>query len=272
MSKKRIINTLVAVIIVLIGAIYGSVTHYFNKSDSEPKMSYSTPKNAQLTATSDKQIYKKLSKETFKSGDDSFEIINNGDPDLSLDSWKKEQINYSDLDPLNRTQVATAYLSQKNLGHSKGRQAQTWKPTGWHNQPITINGTRVYPQNRGHMIAYTISFNFDQDGNYKKGEKGSIDNPKNLITQSEFSNQVTMQIFEDKIRQDLENGNHSIYRVTPVFNGSELMSRGLWLQYASTDSSHNFNVYVRNIEPKMTFDYQTGRAKKDSSIIYNQIG
>lgn len=75
-----------------------------------------------------------------------------------------------------------------------------------------------------------------------------------------------MQIYEDQVRTALEQGKKVIYRVTTVFRGNELMPRGYWSQAVSTDGSVNFNVYIWNVEPGVSFDYATGRGKADSTM------
>ncbi|WP_208423130.1 DNA/RNA non-specific endonuclease [Latilactobacillus fragifolii] len=207
--------------------------------------------------------YKTLANKDFKSGSNPYFEVNNNQAKLDPSSWKNEHIEYSNLDQLNRAGTTTAYLSDKNLGRSESRTEQTWRPTGWHNQPITINGRRVFPQNRGHLIAYTVTFSFDQNGTYVPGQLGSLNNPKNLVTQTEFSNQKTMQIFEEKVRDSLAQHKKVIYRVTPIFRGDELMPRGIWSQAISTDGTLNFNVYIWNVEPGISFDYATGRGHAD---------
>ncbi|AVK63697.1 DNA/RNA non-specific endonuclease [Lactobacillus sp. CBA3606] len=221
----------------------------------------SAPANSTVAGT-----YASLAKQTYQSGGAAAIKVNSGKSTLQASLWKKSKIDYGNLDQLNRTTTDTAYLSQANLGKSAGRTAQTWSPTGWHNQPITVNGKRVYPQNRGHLIAYTISFNLTNDGQYQAGEAGSLDNPKNLATQTAYSNQQTMQIYENQVRTALEQGKKVIYRVTTVFRGNELMPRGYWSQAISTDGSVNFNVYIWNVEPGVSFDYATGRGKADATM------
>lgn len=61
-----------------------------------------------------------------------------------------------------------------------------------------VDGKDIY--NRGHLLAYTSSFNFDIDGKYKEGEIGSQDNPKNLATQTAFSNQKVQTYYEKLVR------------------------------------------------------------------------
>nr|WP_314576145.1 DNA/RNA non-specific endonuclease [Enterococcus gilvus] len=127
---------------------------------------------------------------------------------LDPSKWQSEHVFYGDLDARHRTTCVTAYLSQRNLGRSKGRERQVWKPTGWHQKQV--NGEAIY--NRGHLLAYTSSFNFDQDGNFKEGENGSIDNPKNLATQTAYANQKLQTTYETLVRDVQKRaGNHGVY-------------------------------------------------------------
>ncbi|MFC6295499.1 DNA/RNA non-specific endonuclease [Lactiplantibacillus daoliensis] len=238
-----------------------------NQLTSVSQSSTSSQKTtATNTSGNDQTTYANLAKQTYQSGGPAAIKVNSGKSTLQSSLWKNSKIDYGNLDSLNRTTTDTAYLSKDNLGRSAGRAAQTWSPTGWHNQPVTVNGKRVFPQNRGHLIAYTISFNLTKDGQFQSGQDGSLDNPKNLATQTAYSNQRTMQIYEDQVRTALEQGKKVIYRVTTVFRGNELMPRGYWSQAVSTDGSVNFNVYIWNVEPGVSFDYATGRGKADSSM------
>lgn len=238
-----------------------------NQLTSGSQSSTSSQKTtATNTSGDDQTTYANLAKQTYQSGGPAAIKVNSGKSTLQSSLWKNSKIDYGNLDSLNRTTTDTAYLSKDNLGRSAGRAAQTWSPTGWHNQPVTVNGKRVFPQNRGHLIAYTISFNLTKDGQFQNGQDGSLDNPKNLATQTAYSNQRTMQIYEDQVRTALEQGKKVIYRVTTVFRGNELMPRGYWSQAVSTDGSVNFNVYIWNVEPGVSFDYATGRGKADSSM------
>lgn len=219
--------------------------------------------NSNDNETTFSDINEKLANKNFKNGSNAYVAVNGDKSTLKATDWKKEKIDYSALDDLNRTSVDTAYLSKRNLGKSEGRTRQVWNPTGWHNQPVNIDGHRITPQNRGHLIAYTLTFNFDQNGKYEPGQHGSLDNPLNLATQSEYSNQKTMQIFEEKVRNALTENKKVTYRVQTVFRGNELMPRGYWVQAISTDGIFNFNDYVWNIEPGVSFDYSTGRSILD---------
>ncbi|WP_448949708.1 DNA/RNA non-specific endonuclease [Latilactobacillus sakei] len=252
MFKKRFIGVVALLALVLAGCQAEQTTTH------KPTQTTTTHKQTKTTTI--------LANKTFKSGDKPYLVVNHNKSTLDVRQWQTERIKYGALDDLNRTTTNTAYLSHDTLGRSNTRERQNWRPTGWHNQPVMIDGHRVIPQNRGHLIAYAISFNFDEDGIFKKGQLGSSDNPKNLATQTEFSNQRTMQIFEDQVRQALIRHKKVIYQVTTVFRGSELMPRGYWVQAISTDKTLNFNAYVWNVEPKMQFDYATGRGRVDQTM------
>ncbi|MBG5844469.1 DNA/RNA non-specific endonuclease [Pseudomonas aeruginosa] len=180
-----------------------------------------------------------------------------------MDNWKENKVIYGDLDPLNRTTFVTAYLDKKNLGRSEGRERQVWKPTGWHQKKV--DGKDIY--NRGHLLAYTSSFNFDIDGKYKEGEIGSQDNPKNLATQTAFSNQKVQTYYEKLVRNAQKiKGNKVLYQIVTVFRGKELMPRGYWLQAIDSAGTLNFNVYEYNVQPNVVFNYEDGTSKIDRTM------
>lgn len=207
----------------------------------------------------------------FQNGSTGIVQVNHNQPTISYADFRTPQIKYTQLDQLHRAGTATAYLTKQNLGRSAGRGRQIWKPTGWHNQPKYVNGKRVFPQNRGHLIAYTMTFNLDQQGRFQQGALGSEDNPLNLATQSAYSNQVLMQIYEQKVRDVLAHGQKVIYQVTPVFKGNELMPRGYHLQAVSNTGALKFNVYLENIQPGIRFNYQTGQSQVDPSMKVQEL-
>ncbi|ANZ58390.1 DNA-entry nuclease [Fructilactobacillus lindneri] len=217
--------------------------------------------NPEQTAT-----YQSLQKKQYQPGSQAYDVLNKDNPEtIQKINYDTSKINFSNLDHLNRARTATAYLTKDNLGHSDGRAPQVFKPTGWYNQPKKVNGKKVFPVNRGHLIAYSCSFNLNNDGQPDPGQKGSIDNPKNLFTQTAFSNQKVMTINEQMVRNALEKNKKVIYQVTPVYVGDDLMAQGLWVQAASTDGSMHFDRYLYNVQPGLNFDYATGRSNVDPS-------
>lgn len=230
----------------------------------------SKSKNKNVSSSGDfTETYNKLSKLEFNSGDNIVYTVNDNKSTLNPSEWAGPKIEYSDLDDLNRTQTALAHLTKENYGKSEGRSGQRWNPTGWNNQSKKIDGKKTDVHNRGHLIAYTISFNLDDDGNKKEGELGSIDNPKNLFTQTAYSNQVTFQRYEELVRNAIKDGHKVLYRVQPVFRDNEKMARGLWAQAISDDESVNFNVYIFNVQPNISYNYLNGTSKIDKNMNVN---
>ncbi|MGK9308721.1 DNA/RNA non-specific endonuclease [Melissococcus plutonius] len=211
----------------------------------------------------DKKTYNYLASLEYKNGQSAVLEVNQGNSTLAMNQWKKNKVIYGSLDSLNRTTYVTAFIDKKNLGRSEGRDRQVWQPTGWHQK--RVDGKAIY--NRGHLLAYTSSFNFDINGNYKKGEDGSLDNPKNLATQSAFSNQKVQTYYETMVRKAQQRmGNKVIFQIVTVFRGNELMPRGYWLQAKDQMGTLNFNVYEFNVEPNVVFDYTTGKSRIDRSM------
>lgn len=208
--------------------------------------------------------YAKLAKLNFKSGSSAYITVNNDKSTLIKNAWRVNRVIYSNLDSLNRTSHSnTAFLEKRNVASDNLRVQQVVQPTGWHYN--RRNGTQIY--NRGHMIAYSVSAGIDQEGNYNpRNLSGDQNNPKNLFTQSAFSNQRIQTIFERRVRTALRQNKRVIYQATPIFRDQELMARGINLQAISTDGSLDFNVYLFNVQPGFSFNYHNGRAKVDREL------
>lgn len=178
----------------------------------------------------------------------------------------KVGLDYSNLDSLNRAGRAYGILNQDNLGKSEGRDSQVWKPAGFQNQALTIDGKKTYPYNRGHLVPYTATFNLDIDGNYSPGEDGSLDNPKNLSTQTTYTNQTLFTMFERVLRDNMAEGEY-FYSVSPVYIGEELVPRGYWISGKPLSGGGDvMNVYAWNVMDGVSLDYNTGKAVADDSV------
>lgn len=261
MKRKSPWISLIIIAIIAISAIFKiDILGELGLSDQpqKQKQTITRSNNAPLSNAVDQTVYKKLASKNYQSGEAPYIEVNNGQSNLDIRKWKENRVIYGNLDKWNRTTYVTAFIDRKNLGKSKGRDRQIWQPTGWHQKEI--DGMPIY--NRGHLLAYTSSFNFDQDGNYKTGEQGSIDNPKNLATQSQFSNQHTQTYFENKVRNaQAIRGNKVIYQIVTVFRGQEKMPRGYWLQAVDSKGTLHFNVYNWNVQQGIVFNYATGTSK-----------
>ena len=269
-KQKYLVSYLLAVLFASFGVVSKTeVTSWISQVQSHETEQAITGKqdhkevsktNNSSTAPYSQDQYDQLANLDFQSGGNAILNVNNGQSMLNIANWKENKVIYGDLDSLNRTTFVTAYLDRKNLGRSEGRERQVWQPTGWHQKQI--DGDPIV--NRGHLLAYTSSFNFDIDGNFKIGENGSQDNPKNLATQTAFSNQKVQMHYEKLVRdaQKLK-GNKVIYQIVTVFRGKELMPRGYWLQAVDSAGTLNLNVYEYNVQPNVVFNYEDGTSKID---------
>lgn len=215
---------------------------------------------------SDNATISTLQKVDYLSETTPYKILNNDSPTtITKTDFNEPHVYYSALDRLNRVGTVTAYLDKNTLGQQP-RDEQSFKPTGWNNQPRYINGKRIFPQNRGHLIAYSFSYNLNNNGEYTPGTAGSEDNPLNLFTQSAYSNQEIMQITENKVRNALYNNQKVIYKVTPIFDGDDLMAKGVWVQATNLEGTMQFNRYIYNVQPGIQFNYHTGRNQLNSDV------
>ena len=124
------------------------------------------------------------------------------------------------------------------------------KPSGWHTVKYDhIDGKYLY--NRCHLIGYQLT--------------GENANEKNLITCTRSMNTKGMLQFENMVTKYIKDtGNHVLYRVTPVFEGNNLVATGVEMEAYSVEDNGKgikFNVFVYNIEDGIIIDYKTGDSK-----------
>lgn len=154
---------------------------------------------------------------------------------------------YSELDELGRCQSAEACIGQDLMPTEARESISSVKPTGWKNKSYdTVDGGYVY--NRCHLIGFQLT--------------GENANEENLITGTRYMNVEGMLHFEDEVAAYIkETDNHVMYRVTPVFEGDDLVASGVQMQAESVEDDGvgiSFNVYVYNVQPYVVIDYKTG--------------
>ena len=121
------------------------------------------------------------------------------------------------------------------------------KPTGWHTSEYDfVEGEKLY--NRCHLIGFQLT--------------AENDNERNLITGTRYLNATGMLPFEERVAEYVKTtGNHVLYRVTPLFEGRELVARGVRMEARSVEDDGravSFNVYCHNVQPGVDIDYATG--------------
>lgn len=185
----------------------------------------------------------------------TFVAINNHIPTFTKEDKAKARSGsfeyYSELDSLGRVGIATANLGKETMpqkGEKRGPIGHV-KPSGWQSLKFdNVDGKYLY--NRSHLIGWQLS--------------SENDNEKNLATGTRFFNVDGMLPFENLVADYIKNtGNHVLYRVTPIFEGNELVMRGLQMEAYSVEDDGagvSYNVFVYNAQPGIYIDYLTGMA------------
>ena len=161
--------------------------------------------------------------------------------------------NYSSLDDLGRCGTATACIGTDLMPTEERGSIGMIKPTGWsqNKYPGIVDSNPPYLYNRCHLIGYQLS--------------GENANEKNLITGTRYMNVDGMLPYENRVADYVKSsGNHVLYRVTPVFSGSNLLSDGVQIEaYSVEDSGRgiSFNVFCYNVQPGVDIDYSDGSNK-----------
>lgn len=192
------------------------------------------------------------------SGDD-YIILNNNVPnfsesDLTTTSFEE----YAPLDDLGRCGVAYSNIGTDIMPTEKRESISSVKPSGWHSVKYDIvEGKYLY--NRSHLIGYQLT--------------AENANDRNLITGTRYFNATLMLPYENMVADYIkETNNHVLYRVTPVFEGNNLVATGVQMEAKSVEDNGEgieFNVFVYNVQPGITIDYATGDSALSGEEITN---
>lgn len=250
MSNKKI-RYLIGSILLSLSFILGACSQSAGSQQTEVNTELSGEKDT----GSPEQSSFDLSQVPAYSGE-PYVVVNNNipffkDSDLTTEAFEK----YSDLDSLGRCGTAYANVCQEIMPTEKRGAIGMVKPTGWQTVKYDwVDGKYLY--NRCHLIGYQLS--------------GENANEKNLITGTRYLNVDGMLPFENLVADYVhETDHHVLYRVTPVFENSNIVASGVLMEAQSVeDDDVLFCVYCYNVQPKVTIDYATGEshASEDTNI------
>lgn len=154
---------------------------------------------------------------------------------------------YGKLDSLGRCTYAVSCIGKDLMPTEKRGSIGSVKPSGWHISKYDfVDGKYLY--NRCHLIGYQLT--------------AENANERNLITGTRYLNVEGMLPFENDVADYIEiTNNHVYYKVTPIFEGNNLVANGVQMQaYSVEDNGQgiSFNVYCYNVQPGVAIDYATG--------------
>lgn len=173
--------------------------------------------------------------------------------ELTTDAFEE----YADLDSLGRCGAAYANICLELMPTEERGSIGSVRPTGWHTVKYDVIADR-YLYNRCHLIGYQLA--------------GENANEKNLITGTRYLNVEGMLPWENLVAAYVEEtGHHVLYRVTPCFEGDNLVASGVLMEaYSVEDNGAGicFNVYCYNVQPGIAIDYATGESAVDESWVW----
>ena len=224
------------------------------KSISDESTETTKVSSAQISEQTNNDVSVEQSQTTFDLKDipqysgDIYITINNNIPYFTGNDYSTESFeHYSDLDSLGRCGVAYANIGIDIMPTAERGPIGQIKPSGWKTVKYDIvDGKYLY--NRCHLIGYQLS--------------GENANEKNLITGTRYLNVQGMLPFENKVANYVkETNNHVLYRVTPIYDGNNLLASGVLMEAKSVEDNGRgicFNVYVYNVQPGIAIDYTDG--------------
>ena len=177
--------------------------------------------------------------------------VNDGEPAFTDEQRAAETgyERYGELDELGRCTAAFAVVGPETQPTEKRGSIGEVRPSGWQMAKYDfVEGKYLF--NRCHLLGYQLT--------------GENANERNLITGTRYLNVQGMLPFENAVADYVDaTGNHVLMAVMPVFEGNELVARGVHMMAESVEDGGEgvaFNVFCYNVQPGVVIDYGTGES------------
>lgn len=246
-GKYRLLGVVTACVMVVMSACAG-------KAEQEKTSANAQQETVPVSGTQQSDI----SMETIPEYDgEPYVVIDDNEPNFTEEELQPEAYEtYGTLDALGRCSTAEASIGEELMPTEKRGAIGKVKPTGWHTVKYDmVEGKYLY--NRCHLIGYQLT--------------AENANEENLITGTRYMNTEGMLPFENMVADYIkETGNHVMYRVTPVFEGENLVASGVQMEAESVEDQGadlSFNVYVYNVQPGVEIDYKTGESREAKELL-----
>lgn len=178
----------------------------------------------------------------------AYVTIGDGIPNFSEEEKEADVFEtYYPLDDLGRCSGAYAMLGVELMPNRPRGDIYMIKPTAWQSSRYNfVDGESLY--NRCHLIAHQLA--------------GEDANEQNLITGTRYMNTEGMLSFEEMVGDFIrETKMHVLYRVTPHYEGDNLLASGVEMEaYSIEDDGEGicFHIYAYNVQPDVFISYETG--------------
>ncbi len=190
-------------------------------------------------------------------------VVNNNNPFFTPSEITTNSFyTYSELDALGRAGAAFGCISKETMPTDAREDISHIHPSGWYYNGISnnksysgVSGLSGTIYNRAHLFAnMLVSEDVDE---------------RNFVTGTEDMNQIYMLSFENQVQDYAEEtGHHVMYRVTPYFEGNNLICTGVLMEgYSVEDEGDSvlFCVFIYNVQPGIYINYLTGENRVASS-------
>lgn len=175
-------------------------------------------------------------------------VVNDNIPKFSNEDISSTEVYHHNgsLDSLGRVTAANAVVGVEIMPAEERGDIGQHEPTGWDQSRYAGIGSGGWLYNRSHLIGHQMTGNDDY---------------ANLMTGTRWFN-MRMLEYENFVANYVETTeNHVRYRVTPVFDGNNLVASGAYMEGFSIEDNGEgvmFNVYVPNVQPGVEINYADG--------------
>ena len=242
-KKYNIWNSIITILTIVFILVLG----YINQNVEIPNQK----NNIENTVQSESVIFDLSTIPEYTSS--PYVEINNNIPYFTEEDYTTEAFEkYSEWDGLGRSGVAFANICKDIMPtEERGEIGNIKDLSGWVQKRYDNIIKDKYLYNRCHLIGWQLA--------------GENDNKQNLITGTRYLNTEGMLPFENQIAEyiDKNESNHVLYRVTPVYQGNNLLASGVQMESWSVEDNGqgiHFNVYCYNVQPGIVIDYATGES------------
>ncbi len=191
-----------------------------------------------------------------------YTTLNDGEPYFTDDEIERAKqgsfTDYDGLDALGRANGVMASINYADLPTGERNDSDTLHniyPAGWNQVKYGseyIEGEYLY--NRSHALMYAL---------------GGETSERNIFTGTRYLNASLMLPYEEEALSYVKSNENGrlLYRVTPVYEGENLVPSGVLMEALSLDSIYSkkpdganlkYCVYMPNIQPGINIDYADG--------------
>ncbi|WP_026667017.1 DNA/RNA non-specific endonuclease [Butyrivibrio sp. AE2005] len=197
-----------------------------------------------------------------KYSDKASIVLNGNSPSFDADELTTVSFeSYGRLDRLGRCTTAETCIGKDLMPTEARGSIGSVKTSGWNQNkyPGLVDSEPPYLYNRCHMIGYQLT--------------GENANEKNLITGTRYMNVEGMLPYENMVASYVHRtGNHVMYRVTPIFSGSNLLCDGVQMEALSVEDNGKgvrFNIFCYNVQPGVIINYADGSNYADENYVFS---